>query len=101
LPASAETSIASVAQYIAQRETDPWMRVKALHDYVADRVSYDVEALRSKTYPPQDAQTVFRTRRSVCAGYANLLAALGAAAGEDIVVIGGDARNDGADLTGE
>jgi transglutaminase-like putative cysteine protease len=100
LPASAEVSIASVAQYIAQRETDPWMRVKALHDYVADRVSYDVEALQSKTYPPQDAPTVFRTRRSVCAGYANLLAALGAAAGEEIVVVGGDSRTDGGDLSG-
>ena len=100
LPASAEVSINSVAQYIAQRETDPWMRVKALHDYVADRVSYDVEALRSKTYPPQDAQTVFRTRMSVCAGYANLLAAMGTAAGEEIVVVGGDSRTDGGDLSG-
>ena len=100
LPASAEVSIASVAQYIAQRETDPWMRVKALHDYVADRVSYDVEALLSKTYPPQDAETVFRTRRSVCAGYANLLAAMGTAAGEEIVVVGGDSRTNGGDLTG-
>jgi transglutaminase-like putative cysteine protease len=100
LPASAEVSIASVARYVAQRETDPWMRVKALHDYVADRVSYDVEALRSKTYPPQDAETVFRTRRSVCAGYANLLAAMGAAAGDEIVVVGGDSRTDGGDLSG-
>jgi transglutaminase-like putative cysteine protease len=101
LPPSAETSIADVGRYLAGRETNPWLRVKALHDYVADRVAYDVESYRSGKFPPQDAQTVFRTRRSVCAGYANLLAALGAAAGEDIVVIGGDARNDGADLTGE
>jgi transglutaminase-like putative cysteine protease len=101
LPASAEVSIASVARYVAQRETDPWMRVKALHDYVADRVSYDVEALRSGTYPPQDAETVFRTRRSVCAGYANLLAAMGSAAGEEIVVVGGDSRTNGGELTGQ
>ncbi|HET6900774.1 MAG TPA: transglutaminase domain-containing protein, partial [Vicinamibacteria bacterium] len=101
LPASAEVSIASVARYIAERETDPWMRVKALHDYVADRVSYDVESYRAKNYPPQDAETVFRTRRSVCAGYANLLAAMGSAAGEEIVVVGGDSRNNGRDLTGE
>jgi transglutaminase/protease-like cytokinesis protein 3 len=63
-------------------------------------VSYDVEALRSKKYPPQDAETVFRTRRSVCAGYANLLAAMGAAAGDEIVVVGGDSRTDGGDLSG-
>ncbi|HEY8148156.1 MAG TPA: transglutaminase domain-containing protein [Vicinamibacteria bacterium] len=101
LPASAESSLASVARYIVQQEPDPWMRVKALHDYVADRVSYDVEAYRSKTYPPQDAETVFRTRRSVCAGYANLLAAMGSAAGDEIVVVGGDSRTNGRELTGE
>ena len=77
------------------------MRVKALHDYVADRVSYDVESYRAGTYPPQDAETVFRTRRSVCAGYANLLAAMGQASGDEIVVVGGDARTNGRDLTGE
>jgi transglutaminase-like putative cysteine protease len=101
LPVGAEGSIASVARYIVQQEPDPWMRIKALHDYVADRVSYDVEAYRSKTYPPQDAETVFRTRRSVCAGYANLLAAMGSAAGDEIVVVGGDSRTNGRDLTGE
>jgi transglutaminase/protease-like cytokinesis protein 3 len=101
LPVAAETGIASVARYIAQREPDPWMRVKALHDYVADRVAYDVESYRAGAYPPQDAETVFRTRRSVCAGYANLLAALGEAAGDEIVVVGGDARTTGNELTGE
>src|SRR6185503_7652354 len=68
---------------------------------VADRVVYDVASYRRHEYPPQDAATVFRTRLSVCAGYANLLAALGEAAGETIVVVGGDARTDGGDLTGE
>jgi transglutaminase/protease-like cytokinesis protein 3 len=101
LPAGDEGSLASVARYLVRQEPDPWMRIKALHDYVADRVSYDVEAYRSKTYPPQDAETVFRTRRSVCAGYANLLAALGSAAGDEIVVVGGDSRTNGRDLTGE
>jgi transglutaminase-like putative cysteine protease len=101
LPPEAESSIAALGRHLAAQEPNPWLRVKALHDYVADRVAYDVASYRSGTFPPQDAETVFRTRRSVCAGYANLLAALGEAAGETIVVVGGDARNDGADVTGE
>jgi transglutaminase/protease-like cytokinesis protein 3 len=52
-------------------------------------------------FPPQDAETVFARRLGVCAGYARLLAALGDAAGEEIVVIGGDARTRGSDVTGE
>lgn len=101
MPAEAEASIAAVGRYIAEREPDQRLRIKALHDYVADRVAYDAEAYADGRYPPQDAETVFRTRLAVCAGSAQLLAALGRAAGEEIVVIVGDARTQGSDLTGE
>ena len=101
MPAEAEASIVAVGKYIAEREPDRRLRIKALHDYVADRVAYDAVAYAEHRYPPQDAETVFVTRLGVCAGYANLLSALGDAAGEEIVVVGGDARTDGSDLTGE
>ena len=102
MPASVETSIESVARYIGKHETDPILRIKALHDYVADRVAYDSEALYSGNIPDQDAQSVFKKRKSVCAGYANLLSALAAAIGENIVVVTGDARDEatGDKLTG-
>lgn len=97
MPASAETSIKSVARYIADHEKDPYLRIKALHDYVADRVAYDAENYYAGRYPPQDAETVFRTRKSVCAGYSNLLSALATACNEKIVVVLGDARNETGD----
>jgi hypothetical protein len=56
IPASVETSIDSVAHYLAEQETDPTLRIKALHDYVADRVAYDSDSLFAGRYPPQDAQ---------------------------------------------
>jgi Transglutaminase-like superfamily len=101
IPEDAERSVEEVARYIAQREADPWMRVKALHDYVADRIAYDVDAYKRREFGDQDAATVLRRRRAVCAGYANLLAALGKVTGDDIRVVVGDARTDGSDLTGE
>lgn len=94
LPPESETSISSVAAYLVASEPDPVLRVKALHDYVADRVAYDVPSYLAGEYPPQDAQSVFERRTSVCAGYATLLAALGEAAGIEIVVVVGDARDD-------
>lgn len=100
LPAAAETSVASVARYLADAEPDELSRLKALHDYVADRVAYDVASLRAGEYPPQDAQTVFEERLSVCAGYANLLKALGDEAGLEIVVVGGHARGIDGGLSG-
>ncbi|MBS1952605.1 MAG: transglutaminase [Cyanobacteria bacterium SZAS-4] len=93
MPKSAETSISAVAHYIAQREKDPTLRIKALHDWVADRVAYDSDAFYSGKIPAQDAQTTFNKRLSVCAGYANLLSALGDAIHERIVVVEGNARS--------
>ncbi len=96
MPALAETSIKSVAQYIAKREKDPTQRIKALHDYVADRIAYDSAAFYAGEYPNQSAKTVFKTRKGVCAGYANLLSALARAIGEDVVVVVGDSRDSAA-----
>lgn len=93
LPPAAETSIESVARYVVEHEADPVQRVKALHDYVADRVAYDVPAYRTHVYPPQDAKSVFERRTAVCAGSAALLAELGRAAGLEIIVVVGDARD--------
>lgn len=100
LPTEKETDIQSVARYIAEQESDRYRRIKALHDYVADRISYDTNALRTRSFPAQDAETVFQTRKSVCAGYANLLFALGEAIGEEIVIVSGDARGQDSGLSG-
>jgi len=96
MPAEAEVSIESVGTYIATREPDPVLRVKALHDWVADRIAYDTPNYLAHTIPQADgnAQAVFRSRIGVCAGYAKLLAALGKVTGDEILYIVGDARSD-------
>jgi transglutaminase-like putative cysteine protease len=101
VPPEAEASIASVARWVVEHEKDPTQQVRALHDWVADRIAYDGVAYVTRNHPPQDAETVFRTRRGVCAGYAYLLAALGKAAGREIVYVTGDARTEGMAVTGE
>ncbi len=101
LPASVETSPSAVGRYLAAQERDPWSRARAVHDYVADRVEYDVEAYRSGVHPPQDADTTFRTHKSVCAGYAALFEAVGRAAGLEVVTIVGRARGIVASGMGE
>jgi hypothetical protein len=103
-PADVETSIESVATYIADHEADPYSRVKALYDYVATRVEYDVDTYFGRTpRAPQDAQTVFDTGLGVCEGYARLLVELGRHSGDDIRYITGLARVGGSedDVDGE
>lgn len=101
IPPEVETSLVAVAKHLAAKEPDPVLRVKALHDYVADRIAYDGESYVAKRYPPQDAETVFSTRRGVCAGYAKLLVAMGEAAGVSIAYVVGFSRDMGGDVAGE
>lgn len=96
-----ETSPRAVGRFLAGRETDPWQLARAVHDYVADRVAYDVVAYRTGRYPSQDADTVFRTHLSVCAGYSALFEAIGRAAGLTVRSVYGRARHSAADGMGE
>lgn len=94
LPPDADRSIRSVAAYIFQREPNPYLQVKALHDYVISHVTYDNDVLEKGIRPLQDAKTVFRTGRGVCEGYAKLFAALAQEMGLDVVTINGKVRQD-------
>ncbi|HEY1086827.1 MAG TPA: transglutaminase domain-containing protein, partial [Archangium sp.] len=97
MSASDETSPESVARYIASRVTDPFQRVKALHDWVVTRLRYDSAALKGKR-PPQDARSVFDARTGVCEGYARLLVELGKHSGDRIVYVTGEVREEDGSL---
>lgn len=99
-PPQEEKSPEHVGRYIGGRIADPRERARAIHDYVADRVAYDVPALRSGSFPPQDAETVLRTGKGVCAGYAKLFEAVGRAAGLEAVYVVGDVRNETGGIDG-
>ena len=94
MPPEAEQSIESVGHYIAAHEKDPALRVKALHDWVADRIAYDGPAFRAGNIPFDDADApkVFQRKLGVCAGYAQLMVALGKASGDEIVYVVGNVR---------
>ncbi len=89
-----EKSIKSVADYIASNESDPYLRVKAAHDYVISRVDYDLDVLTTSRRPAQDALTVFKTHKAVCEGYARLFKALNQAMGSEAVYVRGRVRRD-------
>ena len=97
MTASDETSPESVARYISARVTDPFERVKALHDWVVTRLRYDsasITGVRKK----QDAQSVFASRLGVCEGYARLLVELGKSSGDRFVYLTGEVREEHGEL---
>ena len=100
IPPELESSVQSVGQYFKDRIPDPFERTRAVHDYVVTRVIYDVVSLLPGQRAPQDADTVFRDHKGVCAGYANLMVALGQSAGLDIVYLIGKSRDEEGGVAG-
>ncbi len=100
MPASAETSINGVADYIKSRVNAPDERIRAAHDWVVDRIAYDVAALDLPRIPPQDAEIIFRNRKGVCAGYARLLRTMGKRLGLDVVYVVGNGREEDGEVSG-
>jgi transglutaminase-like putative cysteine protease len=94
-------TIDALGAHLAAVEPDAILRAKAVHDWIAEHVAYDVEALAARVFPPQDAATIFTRRVALCAGYANLFAALGRAAGLDVAIVTGVARVAGRPLEAE
>ncbi|MEO8703008.1 MAG: transglutaminase domain-containing protein [Kofleriaceae bacterium] len=98
MPLTAQASIDSVGAYIKEQFPDRKQRVKALHDYVALRLSYDTEGLaKSKAgtapRPSQLPADVFASKLAVCEGYARLMVAIGAAASVEVKYVTGWIRD--------
>ncbi|MEL4896792.1 transglutaminase domain-containing protein [Crocosphaera sp. Alani8] len=89
-----ETDIQSVANYIKTNELDPFLRIKAVHDYVVTKLTYDVAVLETGVRPSQEARDVFKTGQAVCEGYAKLFEAIAKAMGEDVIYLEGDVRRE-------
>ena len=96
MPPEAEKSINSVAAYIMQAESDPWLRTKAVHDYVIHHLTYDIDVLKTagSKRPEQNAESVFKSQKAVCEGYAKLFKALGNAMGMEVAYVRGNVRRD-------
>ncbi len=95
-----EESIGSVGKFLTGRLPDPAERLRAIHDYVATRVRYDTASLVKGQRAAQDADTVFRTHKAVCAGYSNLMVALGKVSGIEVVYLSGKVRDQDGGVAG-
>lgn len=99
MPADAQLTIATAGTYFREQFPDKKQRVKAIHDFVALRLTYDQDALAKiiagdyANVPSQEADAVFASRTAVCEGYARLMVALGKAANLEIAYVTGHIRD--------
>ncbi len=88
------SGIEAVAKRLAGACEDDFETAKGLHDWVATRVAFDSNAYKSGKPSFEKAAEVFRERKAVGLGIAALLAAMGKAAGLEMVIIRGSAKDD-------
>ena len=90
---STNEAIRDLATAIVGDQADHYEIVQAIHDWVARNIAYDVRGAKTLKPGPVDALSTLSRRESVCAGYANLMAALLRAAGMRVWVLIGNADN--------
>jgi len=90
-----EQSLESLALHIEENTRPGFDRLRALHDWVAHRIAYDVEAMRTRRSTPQDAESVFARRVARSEGYARLMVRLGELVDESVHYVSGTAKDVG------
>lgn len=87
--AAHEASLEALARYLCPPNYTETQKARSIFRWMAARIRYDVEALRSGNFPSQEAEQVLRRRSAVCDGYSRLFQALGEKAGLDVTRVVG------------
>ncbi|MDP3178957.1 MAG: transglutaminase domain-containing protein [Spirochaetaceae bacterium] len=88
-------SIGEVVAFIAGAATSEREKARGAFTWIAENIGYDVEAFFDGTKPAVDPEGVFRSRKSVCAGYSALYASIAQRMGLEATAIGGRAKGYG------
>ncbi|MCB9637560.1 MAG: hypothetical protein H6727_01480 [Myxococcales bacterium] len=90
--AEAEQDIDKLAYALTHDKRTKREKSWAIFRWITQNIAYDAKGFFAGRYGRTDALSVLRTRRSVCAGYANLFYALGNSAGLEVMKVYGTAK---------
>ncbi|MBS2040789.1 hypothetical protein JST97_37730 [bacterium] len=80
-PAQKERSLDELARYLCPSGYSDDEKARSIFRWIADRVVYDLDGLRSNRLGGQQPEDVLQNRKAVCEGYARLFQALAQKAG--------------------
>jgi transglutaminase/protease-like cytokinesis protein 3 len=90
--------VRSMAEYINEKSTDDYDKVKKVHDWIALNTRYDMQSYLSGRYPSQSYEAVLKNGLAVCSGYAELFKTFCDALQVDCKIVEGYARGRGRKL---
>lgn len=64
--------INALVQFLIDNEDDEFLKVKNIHDWIADNIAYDVASYVTRNLPDQSYIQTLTKKASICAGYASL-----------------------------
>jgi hypothetical protein len=85
-------SIQDVVQFIKSNSHDDGERARGAYVWIAENIAYDFNYLLRGTPTKTDAEGVFETRKTICAGYSQLYAKIAEDLGLQVKVINGFAK---------
>ena len=85
--------IRNLAYKITEKSVTDYEKTRAIHDWVATNIAYDVAELDKTSVHSYSAIETLEGKKAVCNGYANLTAALNRTLGIKTKIIGGTAKN--------
>jgi hypothetical protein len=88
-PASATTSVQTLASYLIQPAQNDVEKVRAVYDWIAMNISYNYNEYLNPSNRDTSAGDVLQSRSSVCEGYSNLFQNIAKAAGLEVTTING------------
>lgn len=88
-PRRVESSIQDLVAYLCPKGYTDTQKARAIFRWIADRIRYDMEGLKSNKMGTQNAQEVLLRRSGVCEGYSRLFLAMAEEAGLQAAYITG------------
>lgn len=93
------TSVSELADLLSQVTLTDAEKARAIYVWLAHNIRYDVDGFYNGDYGDESPQSVLKTRKAVCSGYANLYQALARQMDLKTVIVSGYAKGIGY-LTG-
>jgi hypothetical protein len=87
-----------LARLIKERFTEQHLRLRANYTWLAENVSYDCYGFHHKSVARTSSSEVFKQKKSICSGYANLFKELCDLEGIECEIISGIAKSSSLDM---
>jgi hypothetical protein len=85
-------NLSTLVTRLVGAESDPFMKVKLIHDWIADNISYDYKMFAEGRAVDQTVESVLATRKAVCSGYSRLFQRMAELAGIKSEIVSGYAK---------